>query len=90
MAKKDLFEKWIEKGEVETNLAIIQSLSMQGKSLAEIASCFDISKRSLAYLQKEHPAIEKAIKNGRLSVVAMCQNKLMERVTSGDTSTFFA
>ena len=29
---------------------------------------------------------DKAIKNGRLSVVAMCQNKLMERVSSGDTT----
>ena len=34
--RKDLFEQWVESGEVETNLAIIQSLSMQGKSMKEI------------------------------------------------------
>lgn len=87
-AKKrgDLFEQWVESGEVENNLAIIQSLSMQGRSMEEIAKAFDISKRTLQNLQKAHPALEKAIKTGRLSVVAMCQNKLMERVSSGDTT----
>ena len=30
--RKDLFEQWVESGEVENNLAIIQSLSMQGKN----------------------------------------------------------
>lgn len=85
-SRKDLFEQWVESGEVETNLAVVQSLSMQGKSIAEIADAFDISKRTLLYLQKKHHALAKAIKNGRLSVVAMCQNKLMERVSSGDTT----
>lgn len=84
--RKDLFEKWIESGEIETNLAVVQSLSMQGKSTTEIAEAFDISKRTLLYLQKKHPALAKAIKSGRLSVVAMCQNKLMERVSNGDTT----
>lgn len=84
--RKDLFEQWVESGEVENNLAIIQSLSMQGKSIAEIAEAFDISRRTFQYLQKEHPALEKAVRSGRLSVVAMCQNKLMERVSSGDTT----
>lgn len=84
--RKDIFERWIEAGEVETNLAVVQSLSMQGKSISEIADAFDISKRTLLNLQKKHPALEKAIKNGRLSVVAMCQNKLMERVSNGDTT----
>lgn len=84
--RKDLFEQWVEAGEVENNLAIIQSLSMQGKSMEEIADVFDITRRTLQKLQKEHPALEKAIKAGRLSVVAMCQNKLMERVSSGDTT----
>lgn len=84
--RKDLFEQWVESGEVETNLAVVQSLSMQGKSIAEIADAFDISKRTLLYLQKKHSALAKAIKNGRLSVVAMCQNKLMERVSNGDTT----
>lgn len=85
-ARKDIFEQWVESGEVETNLAVVQSLSMQGKSITEIAEAFDISKRTLLYLQNKHPALLKAIKNGRLSVVAMCQNKLMERVSSGDTT----
>ena len=85
-AKKHLFEKWVESGEVENNLAVIQSLSMQGKNLTEIAECFDISKRTLINLKQKHPAIEQAISRGRLTVVAMCQNKLMERVSSGDTT----
>lgn len=84
--RKDLFEQWIEAGEVENNLAIVQSLSMQGKSMEEIASAFDITRRTLQKLQKEHPALKKAIDSGRLSVVAMCQNKLMERVVNGDTT----
>jgi acyl CoA:acetate/3-ketoacid CoA transferase alpha subunit len=85
-ARKDLFDEWVESGEVESNLAIAQSLSMQGQSMAQIADHFGISKRTLQYLQKKHPAMEKAIKAGRFSVVAMCQNKLMERVSSGDTT----
>ncbi|MBQ8135351.1 MAG: hypothetical protein IJ711_00155 [Lachnospiraceae bacterium] len=84
--RKDLFEQWIEDGTVENNLAIVQSLSMQGKSTTEIAEAFDISKRTLMNLQKEHSALANAIQTGRLSVVAMCQNKLMERVSSGDTT----
>lgn len=84
--RKDLFEQWIEAGEVENNLAIVQSLSMQGKSMEEIASAFDVTRRTLQKLQKEHPALKKAIDSGRLSVVAMCQNKLMERVVNGDTT----
>lgn len=84
--RKDLFEQWIEAGEVENNLAIVQSLSMQGKSMEEIASAFDITRRTLQKLQKEHSALKKAIDSGRLSVVAMCQNKLMERVVNGDTT----
>ena len=84
--RKDLFEQWIESGDVENNLAIVQSLSMQGKSMEEIASAFDITRRTLQKLQKEHLALKKAIDSGRLSVVAMCQNKLMERVVNGDTT----
>ena len=84
--RKDLFEQWVESGEVENNLAIIQSLSMQGKSMEEIAGAFDITRRTLQKLQEEHPALKKAIETVRLSVVAMCQNKLMEKVSSGDTT----
>ncbi len=86
MAKQDLFEKWVEDGEIENKLAIIQSLSMQGKSTEEIASVFGVTRRTLSNLQNRHPSLRKAIETGRLSVVAMCQNKLMERVTSGDTT----
>lgn len=84
--RKDLFDQWVESGEVENNLSVIQSLSMQGKSIEEIAEAFDITRRTLQNLKKKHPALEKAIKAGRLQVVAMCQNKLMERVASGDTT----
>ena len=84
--RKDLFEQWVESGEVENNLAIIQSMTMQGKSMEEIAGAYDITRRTLQKLQKEHPALKKAIETGRLSVVAMCQNKLMEKVSSGDTT----
>ncbi len=84
--QKDLFEKWVESGEVENNLAVAQSLSMQGQSMTQIADHFGIAKRTLQYLQKKHPALEKVIKSGRFSVVAMCQNKLMERVSNGDTT----
>lgn len=86
MAKQDLFEKWVEDGEIESKLAIIQSLSMQGKSMEEIAQVFSITRRTLQNLQNKHPSVRKAIETGRLSVVAMCQNKLMERVSSGDTT----
>ena len=68
--KKDLFEKWVEAGEVENNLAIVQSLSMQGQSIDQIAKAFNISRRTLQYLQKEHPALK----------------KLMEKVMNGDTT----
>lgn len=84
--RKDLFEQWVESGEVENNLAVIQSLSMQGKSMEEIGAAFDVTRRTMQKLQKEHPALAKAISTGRLSVVAMCQNKLMERVSNGDTT----
>ena len=83
--KQDLFDKWVKSGDVENNLAIIQSLAMQGKSMTEIAEVFGITRRTLQNLQNKHPALRKAIETGRLSVVAMCQNKLMERVTNGDT-----
>lgn len=86
VARLDLFEKWVESGDIESNLAIVQSLSMQGKSLDEIAQVFSITRRALYNLQSKHPSLRKAIETGRLSVVAMCQNKLMEKVASGDTT----
>ena len=81
----DLFEKWIENGEMENKLSIVQSLSMQGKSMEEIANVFCITRRTLQNLQKKHSPLRKAIETGRLNVVAMCQNELMKRVSNGDT-----
>lgn len=81
-----MFDKWVEAGEVESKLAIVQSLSMQGRSAAQIGEAFGVTRRTIVNLQKKHPALKKAIETGRLSVVAMCQNKLMERVSSGDTT----
>lgn len=86
MAKPDKFEKWVQEGTAEANLSIIQSLSMQGKTLEEIAAHFGISERQLCRLQNKHMSVMSAIKNGRDSVVAMCQNRLMERVKEGDTT----
>ena len=82
---KDLFEKWVEAGVVENKLAIVQSLSMQGQPMAQIAEAIGVTRKTLQNLQNKHPALKKAIENGRLTVVAMCQNKLMEKVTQGDT-----
>ena len=82
---KDLFEKWVESGTVENKLAIVQSLSMQGQSMAQIAETMGVTRKTLHNLQNKHPALKKAIENGRLTVVAMCQNKLMEKVMQGDT-----
>ena len=84
--RKDVFAKWVEDGDVDNNLALIQSLSMQGQSIDQIAKILGISRRTLYYLQKEHASVKKAIDRGRLTVVAMCQNKLMERVNNGDTT----
>lgn len=84
--QKDLFEKWVEAGVVENKLAIVQSLSMQGQSMSQIASTLEVTRKTLQNLQNKHPSLKKAIETGRLSVVAMCQNKLMEKVSSGDTT----
>lgn len=86
MAKLDKFEQWVEDGTAESNIAIIQSLSMQGKTLAQIASHFNIGERQLCRLQKKHKSVMSAIKNGRDSVIAMCQSHLMDRVKEGDTT----
>ena len=91
MAKLDKFEEWVQEGTAESNLAVIQSLSMQGKTLAEIGAHFHISERQLCRLQKKHMSIMSALKNGRESVVAMCQSRLMELVKAGDTvATIYA
>ena len=84
--RKDLFEKWVESGVVENKLAIVQSLAMQGQSMGQIAEALEMSRKTLHNLQTKHPSLKKAIDTGRLTVVAMCQNKLMERVNSGDTT----
>lgn len=86
MAKLDKFDEWVAEGMVDNSLAVIQSMSMQGKTLDEIASKFGLSERQLCRLQNKHPSIKTAIKKGRDSVVAMCQSKLMDLVRSGDTT----
>ena len=58
--KKDEFEKWVESGDLENNLAVVQSLSMQGQSLDQIAKAFKISRRTLCYLQKKHISLKKS------------------------------
>ena len=57
MAKLDLFDKWVEDGEVENNLAIVQSLSMQGKSVNEIADVFSVTRRTMHNLMNKHPSL---------------------------------
>lgn len=84
--KKDAFDKWVESGEVENILGVLQSLAMQGQNMTEMAKQVGVSKRTLQNLQKKHSAVANAIKNGRNTVVAICQNKLMEKVTAGDTT----
>lgn len=53
--------------------------------MAQIAETMGVTRKTLHNLQNKHPALKKAIENGRLAVVAMCQNKLMEKVNQGDT-----
>ena len=48
--KPDLFEKWVEAGEVENKLAIVQSLSMQGQSMEQIAKVLGVTRRTLQNL----------------------------------------
>lgn len=84
--KRDLFEKWVEAGVVDSKLALVQSFSMQGQSMGQIAEFLEITRKTLQNLQNKHPALKKAIENGRQTVVAMCQNKLMEKVNNGDTT----
>ena len=53
--------------------------------MEEIAKVFGVTRRTLQNLQNKHPSLRKAIETGWLSVVVMCQNKLMELVTNSDT-----
>jgi hypothetical protein len=84
--KKDTFEKWVEDGEADANVGLIQSLAMQGFPEKEIAASIGISDRSLRTLKKKYPAVSSALKNGRCRVVAMLQNHLMDKVSEGDTT----
>ena len=82
--KLDLIEVWIKNGELESNLAIIQSLAMQGMTLTEIAGEFDISERQLRRLRDKHMSVMSALKSGRKSVVAMTQNRLIDLINEGN------
>ena len=84
--KKDTFERWVENDEVTSNLAIIQSLSMQGYPEKEIAASFGISERCFRSIKNKYPAVSTALKNGRCRVVAKLQNRLMDKVDEGDTT----
>ncbi len=86
MGKLDTFEQWVRDGTAQQNLALMQSAAMQGKSLQEIAEEFNMSEKSLKKLQQKHNSVKTALSNGRDTVVAMCQNKLMDQVRSGDTT----
>ena len=67
--KKDLFEQWIEAGEVENKLGLVQSLSMQGQSMSQIADEIGVSRRTLQVLQKKYPALEKAVSGGDTTAI---------------------
>lgn len=86
MAKPDTFSKWVQDGEADSMLAIIQSLSMQGLSQKEIAREVGTTDRTLRGMAKKYHSVSQALKNGRRSVVALAQNKLMEKVQTGDTT----
>jgi hypothetical protein len=86
MAKKDTFSKWVEDGEADSMLAVIQSLSMQGFSQVQIAKEVGITDTTLRLMAKRYPSVSSALKNGRRTVVALAQNKLMDKVQMGDTT----
>ena len=44
---KDLFEKWVESGIIDNKLAIVQSLSMQGQSMTQIAETMGVTRKTL-------------------------------------------
>jgi len=86
MAKKDTYQKWEEDGELDTNLAIIQSLSMQGYPIAEIAKKLNIAERTFYNMIKEYDTVSAVLKSGRESVVAILQRRLLDKVNDGDTT----
>ncbi len=84
MAKLDKYGEWKQDGELEQQLALIRSLSMQGCSVEEIAPCVGLSKRQFFRMQAKYADVRKAVRSGRRPVVAFAQSKLMERVQAGD------
>lgn len=82
----DLFERWQAEGEDKNNLAILTSLSMQGKTMDEIGAEFDVSGRQLRTLKNRHTSVSSALKKGRQGVVANAQGALMTRISAGDTA----
>ncbi len=86
MGIKDTYQQWVEEGEAEEMLAIMQSLAMQGYTVDAIAKELGICERTLLRLQKEYPSVKSALKNGRRSVVALLQRSLVQRANEGDTT----
>ncbi len=86
MAKKDLFEEWIEEGIVENRLAVLQSLARQGKTVAQIGANFGLSERQFLRLQKKHPPIHKAMRMGRQEVTALLENQLYAAAQEGNVT----
>ena len=85
MAKKDTYEQWREDGELNDNLAIIQSLSRQGFNHKQIGKELGITDKTLQRLQAKYPSVKSAIKKGRRHVVALAENALFSRIKAGDT-----
>ncbi|MCL2015534.1 MAG: hypothetical protein FWG68_04730 [Defluviitaleaceae bacterium] len=83
---RDTVQKWQENNELEDKIAIIQSLSMQGLSIVEIAKTLGISEKTLRTMRDKHLSIFTALKKGRETVVATLQNALLNRVKEGDTT----
>ena len=86
MPKLDTYQQWVKDGEVDSQLAVIQSLSMQGFTREEIAHELGIGTRTLFDMLQKHPAAATAMKNGRRAVVALLQQKLLDKVQEGDTT----
>jgi hypothetical protein len=86
MARVDTYQQWVRDGEVDEKLALMQSLSMQGFSISVIAQIVGIGARTLHRFIKDYPAVSSAISTGRLSVVAVLQQRLIDKAIEGDTT----
>jgi len=89
--RKDAYEQWVEDGEAEQMLALIQSAAMQGLSVREIAIDVGVSENTLNNLRKKHFEVSAVLKKGRKAVVAQTQSALMRLVKEGNpTAVIYA